>query len=157
MVYSLFVDLDRCIGCYACEVACKQEHNLPIGPRWVRVVQDGPREIPGGLHLDFYPRMCKHCEDPKCAEVCPEKAISKRTDGPVLIDLDLCTGCKACVEGCSFGLMDFDQEAGKASKCDLCTERLMNNLQPSCVAFCPGKALIFREEPSENPRIMRLV
>jgi Fe-S-cluster-containing dehydrogenase component len=157
MAYSLFVDLDRCIGCYACEVACKQEHNLPVGPRWIRVVQDGPKKISGGLQLDFYPKMCKQCEDPKCAEACPEKAISKRADGLVTINLNLCTGCRACVEGCPFGLMDFDQETEKASKCDLCAERLQQGLEPSCVALCAGKALIFREEVSENPRMIRLV
>ncbi|HME46442.1 MAG TPA: 4Fe-4S dicluster domain-containing protein [Syntrophorhabdales bacterium] len=157
MAYSLFVDLDRCIGCYTCEVACKQEHDLPVGPRWIRVTRDGPREIPGGLQLDFYPKMCKQCENPECAEACPEKAISKRSDGSVVIDLEACTGCKACVEGCPFGLMDFNQKTEKASKCDLCAGRLEEGLEPSCVAFCPGKALVFQKEMPENRRLMKLV
>ena len=157
MAYSLFVDLDRCIGCYACEVACKQEHGLPAGPRWIRVVRDGPRETAGGLQLDFYPRMCRHCEEPPCAEVCPERAISKGASGLVTIDPGLCTGCGACVEGCPFGLMAFDREAGKASKCDLCGERIGQGLEPSCVACCPGKALVFSKEPARGRRTMRLV
>ena len=157
MQYSLVVDLDRCIGCFTCELACKQEHDLPVGPRWIRVIQDGPNPIPGGLQLDFYPVVCKHCEDPKCAEACPEEAISKRADGTVTIDLALCTGCKNCIDGCPFGLMDFDEETGKASKCDLCVERLKQGLEPSCVAFCPGKALVFQKEMPKNRRLMKLV
>lgn len=157
MAYSLFVDLDRCIGCYACEVACKQEHDLPVGPRWIRVIQDGPKETPQGLQLDFYPKMCRHCEDPPCAEVCPEKAISRGAHGLVTIDPGLCTGCAVCVEGCPFNLMAFNQETGKASKCDLCAERIGQGLEPSCVTFCPGKALVFSKEPSRDQRMIRLV
>ena len=157
MAYSLYVDLDRCFGCYACEVACKQEHDLPVGPRWIRVIQDGPKEVSEGLQLDFYPTFCKQCDDPKCADACPEKSISKSPEGLVLINPDLCNGCKACIEACPFGLMDYDPLKGKASKCDLCKERLNQGLQPRCVILCPGKALILRREPLENPRMLRLI
>ncbi len=157
MSYALYVDLDRCFGCFTCELACKQEHDLPIGPRWIRVIQDGPKEISGRLRLDFYPVLCRHCEEPRCAEACPEEAISKRADGLVLIDADLCTGCKACIEACPFGLMAFDEASEKASKCDLCVQRLEQGLRPSCVAFCPGKALMFQEKVLEHPRMVRLV
>ncbi len=159
MSYSLFVDLDRCIGCYACEVACKQEHDLPVGPRWIRVFQDGPKETSAGLQLDFCPQLCKQCEDPKCGEVCPENAISKNPEGPVLIDFDRCNGCKACIEACPFELMGFDEVSGKASKCDFCVGRLVQGLEPSCVAFCPGKALVLQKGigVSESMRIRRLI
>lgn len=154
---ALYVDLDRCFGCFTCEVACKQEHDLPVGIRWIKVVQDGPKEISGGLQLDFYPAMCKHCENPACAEACPEEAISKGTDGLVLINPDSCNGCRACLEGCPFGLMSWDASTEKASKCTLCTERLDQGLEPSCVAFCPGKALIVTTERLEEPRMLRWV
>ena len=157
MAYSMLVDLDRCIGCYACEVACKQEHDIPVGPRWIRVVQNGPREVAGGLQLDYYPQMCKHCEYPDCAEVCAEEAIVRGEDGIVSIDPDRCTGCEACVPACPYGLMEFDRDAEKASKCDLCAARMQEGLEPSCVACCPGKALTFSENVSEGPRMMRLI
>ncbi len=157
MDHTLYVDLDRCFGCFTCEVACKQEHDIPVGPRWIRVVQVGPNEISGGLQLDFHPVMCKQCEDPECADVCPEDAISKRADGPVLIDLGRCNGCQACLEGCPFDQMGCDPSTGKASKCDLCAERLAQGLQPSCVALCPGKALILTTKRLKNPRMLQLV
>ncbi len=158
MSYALCVDLDRCFGCFSCEVACKQEHHLPVGPRWVRVVQEGPRELPGGgLYLDFYPIMCRHCVEPKCAEVCPQKAIIKRSDGIVLVQSDLCNGCRMCVEGCPFGLMDYDEGAQKASKCNLCVERLMLGAHPSCVVSCPGRALLFGKKTKAPLRVKQIV
>ena len=159
MGYSLYVDLDRCFGCSTCEVACKQEHDLPVGPRWIRVSQDGPKKSSTGLQLDYYPVICKHCDNPKCAEICPRKAISKGPEGIVLIDDTLCDGCKACIEACPFGLMDFDPEAEKASKCNLCSERLEKGVEPSCVILCPGKALILEKGSGilESSRIRRVV
>jgi Fe-S-cluster-containing dehydrogenase component len=158
MSFQLYVDLDRCFGCFTCEVACKQEHDLPVGPRWIRVIQDGPKEISKGrLQLDFYPAICKHCPEPTCVKVCPERAIVKRPDGIVLINQDHCTGCKICVESCPFGLMDYERSSGKASKCTLCVERLSLGLQPSCVTLCPGKALILGKELRNPLRIKQLV
>ena len=139
----LVVDLDKCIRCLSCEIACKQENDLPLGVRWIRVVTIGPRIIKGELHMDFIPVMCLHCDDPVCAHFCPTKAIGKREDGVVTLDEDKCTGCRLCVYACPYGVMYFDQDKNVAGKCNLCSLRMDYGLEPSCVQHCIGGALQF--------------
>ena len=69
--YALIVDTDDCVGCNACEIACKQEHNLPVGPRWIRVLTDGPRDGEGKPQLRYVVTHCLHCRRPPCRDVCP--------------------------------------------------------------------------------------
>ncbi len=141
MEYSLFVNTEYCMGCNTCEVACKQEHELPIGPRWMRVDADVPRKIAGKLILRYIVSHCLHCSHPPCKDVCPVNAITKREDGIVLIDEELCTGCKDCVEACPLKVMQIDNKKEVAQKCDLCVDRLDRGLQPACVAACPSHCI----------------
>ena len=140
---NIFVDLKYCFGCRACEVACKQEHSLPVGIKWLNVVKVGPRPVDGKLQMDFVPMRCRHCARPACLEACPEKAITKRTDGIVLIDPERCTGCLACVEACPFGAVQLNEQTGVAEKCTLCVHRVDAGLEPACVHTCPAKCLYF--------------
>ena len=141
MEYALIVNTRDCVGCNACEVACKQEHNLPVGPRWIRVHCDSPRDIEGKTQLRYVVSHCMHCSQPSCKDACPVEAIVKREDGIVLIDEELCIGCKDCIEGCPLGVMQFDEEKNVAQKCDLCVHRLDRGLLPACVAACPSHCI----------------
>jgi len=141
--YALIVNTEDCVGCNACEVACKQEHNLPVGPRWIRVYPDTPREIEGKLQLRYLVIYCMHCSHPSCQDACPVEAIKRREDGIVLIDEDLCIGCKECIEACPLGVMQFDTEKEVVQKCDLCVERIDRGLKPACVAACPSHCIYF--------------
>ena len=143
MEYTLIVNTADCVGCNACEVACKQEHNLPVGPRWIKVYPDSPRKIEGKLQLRYIVTHCMHCVRPWCMDVCAGEAITKREDGIVLIDEELCTGCKECIEACPLGVMQFDEEKEVAQKCNLCVARLDKGLQPACVAACPSHCIYF--------------
>lgn len=134
--YALAVDLAACCGCLSCSVACKQEHDLPVGPQWVAVYRNEPRLIEGRLQLRYTVTHCMHCHDPKCLEACPESAITRRTDGAVLIDSNTCNGCRMCMEACPFGVIQFDDEKGVAQKCDLCVARLERGKPPACVSAC---------------------
>jgi Fe-S-cluster-containing dehydrogenase component len=138
---TLLIDIDRCIRCHACEVACKQEHDLPAKPRWSSVVTMEPRAIQGKLVTDFVFTTCMHCKEPTCALVCPAKAIIKREDGIVIIDDAKCTGCGFCVHACPFGAMEINPEKKTAWKCSLCIDRLEYALEPSCVQHCSGGSL----------------
>jgi Fe-S-cluster-containing dehydrogenase component len=131
---SLVVLQDDCVGCHACEVACKQEHRLDVGPRLIRVIEKAP------VHIPVY---CHHCAKPPCRDVCPAEAISRDDRGIVLIDEELCIGCKACLEACPFGAMQFDETREMAVKCDLCSERLEQAQQPACTAVCPTRCILW--------------
>ena len=143
MEYALMIDTRNCVGCNACEVACKQEHNLPVGPRWIKVFPDAPKEIEGRVQLRYVVTHCMHCSQPQCQKVCSAGAITKRADGIVLIDEALCIGCKECIEACPLGAMCFDEEKAVVAKCDLCVHRIDSGLQPACAAACPAHCIYF--------------
>lgn len=137
----LLIDIDRCIRCHACEVACKQENDLPSGLRWNSVVTIEPRTIQGELVTDFLFTACMQCDDPNCTLVCPAEAIKKRRDGIVMIDDTLCTGCGYCVHACPFGAVQINPLTKTAWKCTMCIQRLDQGLEPSCVQHCAGGSL----------------
>jgi len=141
--YSLLIDADLCIGCQACEVACKQENNIPVGPRWIRALPVGPKEVGGELKMSFIVARCRHCADPPCIPVCPTDAITKRTDGIVLINPELCIGCEACIEACPFGSPQLNPRKGIIEKCTLCVHRIDQGLAPACFLACPTGAIDF--------------
>ena len=140
---NLFVDLEYCIGCYACEVACKQENNIPVGIKWINVVKVGPRMVGNKLRMDFVPMRCRHCAKAPCIDACPEKAITKRADGIVLVNEELCNGCMVCFEACPFGVIQLNPETQVAEKCTLCVHRVDAGLEPACVLACPSKCMYF--------------
>lgn len=142
---SLFHDVNLCVGCQACEIACKQEHDLPVGPRWIRLFQVGPKEAGGALVMKFIAIRCMHCERPVCAEACPVGAISKNPDGRVLIHSDSCTGCKGCAEACPRGAPQLNLQSHTMEICTMCIHRTEKGLKPACVQACPYGALRFGE------------
>ncbi|UCF83840.1 MAG: 4Fe-4S binding protein [Desulfobacteraceae bacterium] len=131
---SLMFNKKNCMGCHACEVACKQEHELGVGPRLVRVIE---------RTSDFIPIYCHHCAKPPCKDACPVEAISRNEKGIVLIDNDLCIGCRECIDACPFEAMQFEDNQEVAVKCDLCVERLADNKQPACMSVCPTGCIHF--------------
>ncbi|NVM25513.1 MAG: 4Fe-4S dicluster domain-containing protein [Desulfobacterales bacterium] len=131
---SLIVFQKDCMGCHACEVACKQEHELDVGPRFIKVIERAP---------SYIPIYCHHCARPPCKDACPEDAIFRDETGIVHIKEDLCIGCKACIEACPFGAMQFDEEREVAVKCDLCYERLKMNEEPACSTACPTQCILW--------------
>ena len=143
---TLMVFSKDCMGCHACEVACKQEHGLGVGPRFIKVIENAP----------FYiPVYCHHCARPPCGEVCPDGAITRNERGIVLVDHDVCVGCKACIEACPFGAMQFDEEREVALMCDLCYERLENNQEPACSQACPTGCITWGDMATISQEIER--
>ncbi len=131
---SLVLNKSDCMGCHACEIACKQEHGLGVGPRLLRVIE---------ASSDFIPIYCHHCTDAACIEACPVEAISKNEQGIVLIDGDLCIGCRDCLAACPYGAMQFEDNQEIAVKCDLCIQRLAESKPPACMSVCPTGCIYF--------------
>jgi anaerobic dimethyl sulfoxide reductase subunit B (iron-sulfur subunit) len=144
--YGFYFDQSRCIGCNACLVACKQWHQLPPGPqKWIRVYQWERGSFPN-TRLHFLAIPCYHCEKPLCVKACPNGAVYKEEKyGAVLVDPDKCTGERRCWRGCPYGSMMFagDEIGEKASKCNMCIDRLREGKQPICVLSCSMRALEF--------------
>ncbi|MPY72656.1 MAG: molybdopterin-dependent oxidoreductase [Alphaproteobacteria bacterium] len=143
---ALMIDLERCIGCKSCEVACKQEHGLGPGEYRNKVVWLGDATQPA---LDFLTVSCQHCDRPACLRACPvnPKAITKDpATGIVRVDEDRCTGCGECVIACPYGAMGYDAVDHHAVKCDLCTDRREKGAPTTaCASVCPGHAITFGE------------
>ena len=131
MAKVLVVNLEKCTGCRLCELVCSAKKEGVSNPSRSRLkVEKWEWE---GLYV---PIVCQQCEDAPCRAVCPVKAISRDQDlGRLMVDYDLCIGCRACVAVCPFGAMTFDTVRERVVKCDLCDG------EPTCVSFCDVKAL----------------
>ena len=130
-----------CIGCRACEIACKDKNGLAAGPRFRRV-----QYIEGGTYPDVYAykvnMSCNHCAEPACLPTCPTGAIWKRADnGVVDIDSTLCIGCRRCEAACPFGAPQFDPSDGLVKKCNMCIDELEAGRNPYCVMACMMRVL----------------
>jgi anaerobic dimethyl sulfoxide reductase subunit B (iron-sulfur subunit) len=130
-----------CIGCRACEIACKDKNGLPPGPRFRRV-----QYVEGGIYPEVYAYKvnvsCNHCAEPACLPTCPTGAIFKRKDnGVVDIDSTLCIGCRRCEAACPYGAPQFIPELNIVSKCNLCIDELDAGRKPYCVMACMMRVL----------------
>ena len=143
MKCGLFIDTEECVGCHACEIACKQEHELPVGPRLIKIYDTGPQRIEGRPQLRYKVAVCLQCTEPPCRDACPVGAISLRKDGITVINRALCDGCRKCIDSCPYGVLEFDAPNKLARKCDLCAERLDRGLNPACIATCPSHCIHF--------------
>ena len=162
MRWGMMINLKMCAGCYSCAIKCKQEHFLPPGISWGRLLvsEDAEGQYPN-VKKNTYPVLCNHCKDPACVKVCPTGATNQREDGIVEIDADKCIGCRYCLIACPYQVRsymeDVDKEyfpgqgqtewekAGKklyphqngvVTKCNFCKERVDEGLEKG---FQPGE------------------
>ncbi len=177
MRLGLAIDLDTCVGCNACAVACKQwntsgttgplsDYNPfgrdPSGVWFNRIRNYEVGTYPHNKTVHF-PMSCMHCEDADCVTVCPTGASYKRPeDGIVLVDQDKCMGCNYCAWACPYGARELDREDGVMKKCTLCIDRIYDeNLpvaerQPACVMTCPTHARFFGDYDDPDSEVSRL-
>ena len=160
---GFFTDTTLCIGCKACEVACKEWNQLPddglfftgmsydntvaLGASTWRHVSFVEKPAPTGAYDGFSWLMmsdvCKHCERAGCLENCPTGAIMRTEFGTVYVQPDVCNGCGYCIVGCPFGVIDRRADDGRAWKCTMCYDRLGDGMTPACAQACPTQSIQF--------------
>ena len=148
----LVINVDRCIGCYSCEVACKLENDVALGERWNKVVQIEPFG-PSQLDLSTYwlPVMCQQCKESPCTHVCPTGASYRDPETDmVLVDKSKCIGCKYCMMACPYGVRSWNKEEQVVEKCTLCKHLTSAGEQPACVKNCCGKARFYGDLDDPN-------
>jgi Fe-S-cluster-containing dehydrogenase component/formate-dependent nitrite reductase membrane component NrfD len=139
--FGFVIDNRKCIGCHACTVACKSEHDVPIGVNrtWVKQVETGA--FPD-VRRSFHVMRCNHCADAPCTEICPTSALYTRADGIVDFDNRRCIGCKGCMQACPYDALYIDPNNHTAAKCNFCSHRVELGLEPACVVACPEQAIV---------------
>lgn len=154
--FGFLIDNRKCIGCHACTVACKSEHEVPIGVdrTWVKYIEKG--EFPNTRRL-FTVMRCNHCEFAPCVTICPTTALYRRADGIVDFNSDRCIGCKSCMQACPYDALYIDPESNTAAKCNYCTHRLEVGLEPSCVIVCPERAIVAGDLDDPGSEISSLI
>ncbi len=156
MQYGFVLDQRRCIGCHACTVACKSENEVPLGDfrTWVKYTEVG--SFPA-VRRHFAVLRCNQCTDAPCVTICPVIALTKRPDGIVDLDKDVCIGCKACMQACPYDALYLNEESGGAEKCHFCAHRIEQGLKPACEVVCPEVAIISGDLHDPTSPVSRLL
>ena len=146
--YAIVTDLNRCVGCLACSVACKAVNDVEAGNFWNKTLRIGPNKKTDSydaIDMDMYylTVQCQHCKDPECVKVCPTEASHIAEDGTVQIDKSKCIGCQFCAMSCPYGVRYLNEEERVVEKCTLCEQKTAQGELPQCVSQCTGIARYF--------------
>lgn len=155
--HGMLIELDRCVGCFACVTSCRETWDTGpgAGRNWVRSFETGSRAA--GMRLTFYPGLCMQCEETPCVRACPTGATYTDDKGRVRVDTSLCTGCGNCVPACPYGARTVDEARGVVGKCDLCAPRVDAGLSPACVATCPADCRVFGDLDDPGSELSRRI
>jgi Fe-S-cluster-containing dehydrogenase component/formate-dependent nitrite reductase membrane component NrfD len=156
MRYGFLIDQHRCIGCHACTVACKEEHNIPVGVNrtWVKYVEKG---VYPDTRRHFAVLRCNHCDDAPCIEICPTVALFRRPDGIVDFDNERCIGCKSCMQACPYDALYIDPDRNTAAKCNFDASRVEMGYKPACEVVCPTQAILSGDLDDANSIISKRI
>lgn len=184
MQYGMIIDVDKCVGCHACVIACKAEWEVPaqFSRNWV--FRLGPTLTSTGMAATYYPGLCNHCKNPPCVPVCPADQVSMTFkdaktgktvtmdvaatwkdpfNGTVQVDRERCIGCGACRDACPYNARYVDESLkddgslGKVDKCTYCMPRVAEGLEPACVQTCLARARIFGDLDDPNSEVAKYV
>lgn len=184
--WGMVIDLQKCVGCDSCTVACKVENRTPPGVSYNVVVEEEVGTFPNVRRVNV-PRPCMQCDEPPCVSVCPVNATYKAEDGTVVIDADRCIGCRYCITACPYGARSFDfgetyademqgydevqspewgvdrgargsykPPVGTVRKCTFCMHRTARGEEPACVETCIGDARYFGDLDDPDSLVSRL-
>ncbi len=154
--YGFAIDNRKCIGCHACTVACKSEHDVPVGVNRTHVKYIETGQYPNS-NREFSVHRCNHCEDSPCTTICPTTALFTRSDGIVDFDDDRCIGCKSCMQACPYDALYINPNTGTAAKCNYCAHRIENSYEPACVIVCPVEAIVSGDLDDPHSNLSQLI
>ena len=175
--YGMVIDLKRCIGCHACVLACKAENSTGPGIFWSKVADEEEGQYPS-VRRYFLPKLCMHCQEAPCVEVCPTGASHQRDDGIVLVDPEKCVGCGYCIVACPYGARYLNEgqtgyfkegltpnevlgyakhKLGVVEKCTFCVDRVEQGQEPACVKVCLTKARYFGNLDDPASEVSKLI
>ncbi len=181
--FAMAIDKKRCVACNRCSMACKVEHNLPLGLLWNQALYNGTDRLlvpqgtqEEGLKTEMYTLACQHCDEPACVEACPTGASAKREDGIVTVDYETCIGCESCVAACPYEgvrtnakdpqwALDFkvgdaavpDIVRNTVSKCTFCVERIDRGERPACADICFAHARYFGDLDDPDSEVSKVL
>ena len=179
--WGMGIDINKCIGCGRCAASCKLENPVPKEPfffrTWVEryriyedeeTVIDSPNGAVDGFKPQnepdkkltrtfFVPKICNHCDNPPCVQVCPVGATFTTPDGVILVDPEYCIGCRYCIQACPYGARFLHPVTRTAEKCTFCYHRITHDKLPVCVEVCPTQARIFGELKKKASPLVRFM
>lgn len=181
--FAMAIDKKRCVACNRCSMACKVEHNLPLGLLWNQALYNGTDRLlvpqgtqEEGLKTEMYTLACQHCDEPACVEACPTGASAKREDGIVTVDYETCIGCESCIAACPYEgvrtnakdpqwALDFkvgdaavpDIVGNTVSKCTFCVERIDRGERPACADICFAHARYFGDLDDPDSEVSKVL
>jgi len=154
--FGMVIDTTKCVACMDCVVACKTENEVPEGLCRDWIVQEVKGALPK-LQMEIRSERCNHCDNPPCVDCCPTGASHVESLGKtVQVTGDLCIGCKACLASCPYDARYIHPE-GYADKCTFCMHRVVEGLEPACVAVCPTHCMYFGDLDDPNSQVSRLI
>ena len=173
--YAMVIDLNTCVGCNSCMAACAMENQTPVWKdQWRTWVHDEEIGTTDDVHRRFFPRLCNHCDNPPCLTVCPTGATYRLDNGIVMIDPEICMGCRACAMACPYNARieitsadvaigrefygnDYRRDVPSMDKCTFCQHRVVEGRKPACVETCVGSARQFGDLHDPNDPVAQLV
>jgi Fe-S-cluster-containing dehydrogenase component len=155
--YGMLIDTTRCVGCYACRVACQRQNSLEPEQSFVRFEERERGSYPK-VSVENVPLQCMHCQDAPCVSVCPTGASYKGSDGIVAVDPGRCIGCKYCMAACPYQVRSFDEKTGTVDKCRFCAVQTLSGTKTcTCVDACLTNARIFGDLDDPESELSRAI
>lgn len=154
--YGMLIDVKKCIGCYACRVACQNQWQLPATESFIKAVNIERGKYPN-VSMVTVMTQCNHCENAPCLAICPTKATYRTKDGLIMVNAQKCIGCNSCMAACPYNARVWSAKEEAPQKCKFCAEYIVKGEAPACVQTCPTEARIFGDLDDPNSKLNKTI